>query len=296
MDKRFYVIGMGELLWDMLPDGKQLGGAPANFAYHAQHLGAKGAILSAVGSDPLGNEICENIEKLNIDSLISKVDYPTGTVAVTLKDNGIPTYDIVENVAWDIIELSDTAKKELNLVDAICFGSLAQRNEVSRKAIEEAINYTSGKCLKVFDINLRQNFYTREIINKSLELCNVLKINDEELVILSEMFGWEGSDNEKCQFLMDHYKLEMLALTCGEKGSYLFTTDEHSFLETPKVEVADTVGAGDSFTAVMIIGKLQNKPLSEIHRMAVNVSAFVCTKKGATPSYDLDKICSKINC
>ncbi len=296
MDKKFYVIGMGELLWDMLPDGKQLGGAPANFAYHAQQMGAKGAILSAVGNDALGNEICENIEKLNIDSLISRVDFPTGTVAVSLNDNGIPTYDIVENVAWDMIELSDDAKKELNKADAICFGSLAQRNEVSRKAIEEAINYTSKKCLKVFDINLRQHFYNKEIINKSLVLCNVLKINDEELVILSDMFGWEGSDAEKCQFLIDHYKLEMLALTCGEKGSYLFTTNEQSYLETPKVEVADTVGAGDSFTGVIIIGKLQNKPLSEIHQMAVNVSAFVCTKKGATPAYDLDKICDKINC
>ncbi|WP_430932064.1 carbohydrate kinase family protein [Saccharicrinis sp. 156] len=296
MDMQFYVIGMGELLWDMLPDGKQLGGAPANFAYNAQQMGARGAILSAVGKDSLGDEICENIEKLNIDSLISKVDFPTGTVAVTLKDNGIPTYDIVENVAWDMIELSDAAKKELNKVDAICFGSLAQRNEVSRKAIEEAINYTTGNCLKVFDINLRQHFYTKEVIKKSLELCNVLKINDEELVILSDMFGWEGSDIEKCQFLIDHYKLEMLALTCGENGSYLFTTDEHSYLETPKVEVADTVGAGDSFTGVMIIGKLQNKRLSEIHQMAVNVSAFVCTKKGATPFYEIDRICDKINC
>ncbi|MCW3788295.1 carbohydrate kinase family protein [Plebeiibacterium sediminum] len=296
MEKRLYVIGMGELLWDMLPDGKQLGGAPANFAYHAQQMGAKGAILSAVGNDPLGDEICENIEKLNIDSLISRVDYPTGTVAVKLSSNGIPTYNIVEDVAWDMITLSDHAKNELNKADAICFGSLAQRNEVSRNEIEKAINYTSDKCLKVFDINLRQHFYTKEVIVKSLVLCNVLKINDEELDILSAMFGWEGSDIEKCQFLIDHYKLEMLALTCGEKGSYLFTINEQSFLETPKVEVADTVGAGDSFTGVMIIGKLQNKPLSEIHQMAVNVSAFVCTKKGATPSYALDKICDKINC
>ena len=296
MDKKFYVIGMGELLWDMLPDGKQLGGAPANFAYHAQQMGARGGILSAVGNDSLGDEICENIEKLNIDSLIYRVDFPTGTVAVTLKDNGIPTYDIVENVAWDMIELSDTAKKELNLVDAVCFGSLAQRNEVSRNTIEQAINYTSKECLKVFDINLRQDFYNKEVIEKSLELCNVLKINDEELVILSAMFGWKGSDVEKCQFLIGHYQLEMLALTCGENGSYLFTTDEQSFLETPKVKVADTVGAGDSFTGVMIIGKLQNKPLSEIHQMAVSVSAFVCTKKGATPSYNLNQICDKINC
>ena len=296
MEKKFYVIGMGELLWDMLPDGKQLGGAPANFAYHAQQMGAKGAILSAVGNDTLGDEICENIEKLNISSLISRVNYPTGTVAVTINGNGIPAYDIVENVAWDMIELTDIAKKELNHVEAICFGSLAQRHDVSRKAIENAMSYTSDKCLKVFDINLRQYFYSKEVIEKSLVLCNVLKINDEELDILSGMFGWEGSDIAKCQFLIDHYKLEMLALTCGEKGSYLFSKKEHSFIKTPKVDVADTVGAGDSFTGVMIIGKLQNKPLTEIHQLAVMVSAFVCTQKGATPAYCMEEICDFINC
>jgi fructokinase len=296
MDMQFYVIGIGELLWDMLPDGKQLGGAPANFAYHAQQVGAKGAILSAIGNDLLGSEIGLDIEKLKIQSLISKANYPTGTVAVTIKDNGIPSYEIVENVAWDMISLCEDAKIELKKADAICFGSLAQRNSVSRDSIIEAIGFTSEKCLKVFDINLRQHFYNKEVIKNSLDICNVLKINDEELLVLSDMFGWEGSDIEKCQFLMQHYQLELLALTCGENGSYLFSEEEQSFLETPKVEVADTVGAGDSFTGAMIMGKLQNKPLSEIHQMAVKVSAFVCTQKGATPSYDLENIYEIINC
>lgn len=295
MDKLFYVIGIGELLWDMLPDGKQLGGAPANFAYHAQQVGAKGAIISAIGNDPLGDEINLNIEKLNIHSLISKVDYPTGTVSVTLKDNGIPSYEIVENVAWDMISLSKDAKIDMNKVDAICFGSLAQRHFISHNAIVEAIKLTSEKCLKIFDINLRQDFYNKEVIENSLVICNVLKINDEELVVLSDMFGWEGSDMQKCQFLIEHYQLELLALTCGENGSYIFSKEEQSFIETPKVKVADTVGAGDSFTGAMIMSKLQNKPLSEIHQMAVNVSAFVCTQKGATPQYNLENIHEIIN-
>ena len=221
--------------------------------------------------------------------------HPTGTVNVTLKDNGIPSYEIIENVAWDKIPHTEEIKAAASKADAICFGSLAQRSEVSRATIQAVLQDAPDRCLKVFDINLRQNFYSQAIIEDSLQYCNVLKINDEELVVLAGMFGWKGSDPEICKFLVDHYNLELLALTCGENGSWLFTKDESSFLKTPKVKVADTVGAGDSFTGSMIVGKLKNMPLSELHEMAVKVSAFVCTQKGATPTYQLSEIYEIIN-
>ena len=296
MEKQFYVIGMGELLWDMLPGGKQLGGAPANFAYHAQQLGAKGAIVSAIGNDELGYEIASCIDDLKIQSLVSQVDYPTGTVKVTLRNNGIPSYEICENVAWDFIPYSKETKEAVQKADAICFGSLAQRSPMSRNTIMSVLDDAPKDCLKVCDINLRQHFYSKEVIEASLNACNVLKINDEELSELASMFNWEGNDNEICRFIVEEYELEMMALTCGENGSWLFSKDEVSFLDTPKVNVADTVGAGDSFTGSIITGKLKGMPLKGLHEMAVNVSAFVCTKKGATPFYEIDRICDKTNC
>ncbi len=280
------VVGMGEALWDVLPEGKKIGGAPANFAYHVSQFGLNGCAVSAVGDDKLGKEIVETFDARNLNYMIETVPYPTGTVQVELDANGVPMYDIKEGVAWDNIlfteELEDLARK----TRAVCFGSLAQRSVVSRETINRFIDAMpkSNGCLKIFDVNLRQSFYTKEILCNSMQKCNILKINDEELVTVSRMFGYPGIDlQDKCWILLAKYNLKMLILTCGVNGSYVFTPGEVSFVETPKVEVADTVGAGDSFTATFVAAILKGKSVAEAHHLAVKVSAFVCTQNGAMP-------------
>lgn len=284
--RRNYVVGIGEALWDILPEGKKLGGAPANFAYHVSQFGLQSRVVSAIGDDRLGNEILENFRDKGLQTLIEKVAYPTGTVQVELDAVGVPCYDIKENVAWDNIPFTEKLKQLAEKTCAVCYGSLAQRNVVSRETINAFLDaMPAGKGqYKVFDINLRQGFYTREILCSSMERCNILKINDEELVTVSRMFGYPGIDlQDKCWILLAKYNLEMLILTCGVNGSYVFTPGNVSFVETPKVQVADTVGAGDSFTAAFISAVLKGKTVTEAHQLAVNVSAHVCTQNGAMP-------------
>lgn len=284
--KRNLVVGIGEALWDILPEGKKLGGAPANFAYHVSQFGLESMVVSAIGEDKLGNEIFENLSEKKLNMLIEEVQYPTGTVQVELDNEGIPCYDIKENVAWDNIPFTDKLKSIAEKTTAVCFGSLAQRNIVSRETINTFLNLIPNKkgIYKIFDINLRQGFYTKEILCRSMEQCNILKINDEELVTVSRLFGYPGIDlQDKCWILLAKYNLEMLILTCGVNGSYVFTPGNVSFVETPKVEVADTVGAGDSFTAAFISALLMKKSVREAHQLAVNVSAYVCTQNGAMP-------------
>ena len=285
MEKR-YVIGLGEALWDVLPEGKKLGGAPANFAYHAgQFLGqANTMAISALGEDKLAEETIAALEEHGLQYTMPRVPYPTGTVQVQLDEQGIPTYDIRENVAWDNIPFTPEIEEVARNCRAVCFGSLAQRNVVSRENIHRFLDATPEDCVKIFDINLRQNFYTKEVIQESMRRCNILKINDEELVIIGRMFGYPGLDIEnKCWLILGKYNLDMLVLTCGTNGSYVFTPGQMSFQETPKVEVADTVGAGDSFTGSFVGSILNGKPVPEAHKTAVQVSAFVCTQNGAMP-------------
>ena len=285
MDKR-YVVGLGEVLWDVLPEGKKLGGAPANFAYHAgQFLGMNNTIaVSALGNDKLADETIEALKEHGLNDLLPRVPYPTGTVQVQLDEQGIPTYDIKENVAWDNIPFDDDIAEIARNCRAVCFGSLAQRNVVSRQTIQKFIDATPADCLKIFDINLRQQFYTQEVIRESLQRCNILKINDEELVLIGRMFGYPGLDIEnKCWLILGKYNLDMLVLTCGTNGSYVFSPGQMSFQETPKVTVADTVGAGDSFTGSFCAAILNGRPVAEAHKLAVEVSAYVCTQNGAMP-------------
>ena len=281
-----YVVGLGEVLWDVLPEGKKLGGAPANFAYHAgQFLGMDNTIaVSALGEDKLADETIEALREHGLNDLLPRVPYPTGTVQVTLDEQGIPTYDIKENVAWDNIPFDDDIAEIARNCRAVCFGSLAQRNVVSRETIQKFLDATPADCLKIFDINLRQQFYTQEILRESFQRCNILKINDEELVLIGRMFGYPGLDIEnKCWLILGKYNLDMLVLTCGTNGSYVFTPGHVSFQETPKVKVADTVGAGDSFTGSFVGSILNGKSVPEAHRTAVQVSAYVCTQNGAMP-------------
>ena len=288
MDKR-YVVGLGEVLWDVLPEGKKLGGAPANFAYHAgQFLGMENTIaVSALGSDKLADETIEALDEHRLNYMLPRVPYPTGTVQVQLDEQGVPTYDIKENVAWDNIPFNDDIASIAAGCRAVCFGSLAQRNVVSRETIKRFLEATPADCMKIFDINLRQQFYTKEVICQSLKHCNVLKINDEELVLIGRMFDYPGLDMEnKCWLILGKYDLDMLVLTCGTNGSYVFTPGQMSFQETPDVKVADTVGAGDSFTGSFVGSILNGKSVPEAHHTAVQVSAYVCTQNGAMPEYD----------
>lgn len=213
-----------------------------------------------------------------------EVDYQTGTVQVELDSEGIPTYDIKEGVAWDNIPFTPEIEEAAKNCRAVCFGSLAQRSSISRQTIQKFLETTPKDCLKIFDINLRQNFYTKEVITTSLQHANILKINDEELVTIGRLFGYPGLDIEnKCWLLLGKYNLDMLVLTCGVNGSYVFAPNLKSFQETPSVEVADTVGAGDSFTGAFTSAILAGMPLPDAHKLAVDVSAYVCTQNGAMP-------------
>ena len=290
-----YVIGLGEALFDCLPTGRKLGGAPANFAYHVSQFGFNSCAISAIGKDELGQEIVDTFNQVGLHYCLPEVDFPTGTVQVTLDEKGIPQYEICLGVAWDNIPLTPELTDLANHAQAVCFGSLAQRSEVSRATIQHFLESTQKDTLKVFDINLRQRWYNREVIESSLQHCNILKINDEELDIVAPMLlsvttdptNLIAADKEKtvrvCRALIELYELKILILTCGTNGSYVITKDKCSFIDTPKVEVADTVGAGDSFTAAFIAKILSGASIQEAHEMAVKVSAYVCTQSGAMP-------------
>lgn len=282
------VVGIGEALWDLLPEGKKIGGAPANFAYHVSQLGLSSCVVSAVGEDALGSEILDNFSANGLCTHIAIVPYPTGTVQVEIEDQvGVPQYVIREGVAWDNIPFTPELKALAQRTTAVCFGSLAQRSSFSRATINRFID-TMPKdedSLIVFDVNLRQGFFTKEILDQSMKKCNVLKINDEELIVISRLLGYPGTDlRSKCRALLDRYHLRVLILTCGVNGSYIFTPESMTYQATPKVEVADTVGAGDSFTAAFVASMIRGKSVAEAHKRAVEVSAYVCTQAGAMPT------------
>lgn len=278
------IVGIGEILWDVFPTGKVLGGAPANFAYHVSQFGFEGYAVSAIGGDELGDEIVGALSNNKLKYLIETTPYATGTVQVTLSGNGIPQYEICENVAWDNIPFTEEMEELACKTKTVCFGSLAQRSSVSRQTINRFLDCVPKTALKIFDINLRQHFYTLELIEHALDRCNILKINDEEIIIVGELFGWQSkSELEICNQLLHNCNLEIVVLTKGTEGSYVITKTETSFKPTPLVEVADTVGAGDSFTAGFVASLLKGKSVSEAHQIAVDVSAFVCTQHGAMP-------------
>ncbi len=282
--KKIKVVGIGELLWDLLPSGKKAGGAPVNFVYHATQLGAEGYAISAVGEDELGKEIIDSLDKYGIGHLLSTVDKPTGVVDVQL-ENGIPSYTIIEEVAWDYIPINNEVIELVKEADAICFGTLALRSEVSRKNILSLLDYAREDALRFFDINIRQHYYSAELIELLLKRANVFKINDEELDLLRGMFLLNGDDATVCRNLMQIYGLRYLILTAGSRYSTIYTQQEVSRIETPKVEVVDTVGAGDSFSGAFVYGILTGLSLSDAHKLAVKTAAYVCSKSGAWPQY-----------
>ena len=278
------VTGIGEVLWDVLPEGKKLGGAPANFAYHVSQFGFESRIVSAIGPDMLGEELLSGLGDKGLDCMIETVPYPTGTVQVELDGNGIPCYDIRQDVAWDNIPFTPGLEALAKTTGAVCFGSLAQRSPVSRDTINRFIDAMPEGSLRIFDINLRQNFYTKDIVCNSMRKCNILKINNEELETVSVMLGLpDGPQQSRAKALLSMFGLKALILTCGATGSHVFTSEKTSYIATPQVEVADTVGAGDSFTAAFVSGLLKGLDIRQAHRLAVETSAFVCTQEGAMP-------------
>ena len=279
-----FIVGIGDALWDCLPEGRKIGGAPANFAYYMMQFGYDSLAVSAVGNDDLGTEIKETFNRIGLKHILEVSEYPTGTVTVELDANGIPSYDIKENVAYDHITYTPQLEEIAGKCNVACFGSMSQRNPASRTTIRKFLESmpNTDDTYKVFDINLRQNFYDKEIISESLKLCNVFKINDEELLTVKKMFGYdEESDQEACRRLIEEWNLEYLILTCGVNGSHIFTDKEYSFLDTPEVDVADTVGAGDSFISAFMASVLNGESIREAHKRAVDVSAYVCTQYGA---------------
>lgn len=279
------IAGFGEILWDLLPSGKQLGGAPANFAYHCSTLGAEAYPVSCTGNDEPGAEIRELLRQKGISDDFLSVDpeHPTGTVTVILGNEGIPSYVIHEQVAWDFIPVNEKMTSLATRLDAVCYGSLAQRSETSRQTLRLFLERLSPHCLKVFDINLRQHYYLPEIIKESLQISDILKLNDGELEVLTPLLELSGTEGEKLSQLLSRFKLQLVALTKGEKGSVLMTPSAFSEVEAPPVEIADTVGAGDAFTAALTVGWLKKEPLKKIHRNANRLAAWVCSCHGAMP-------------
>lgn len=283
------VAGIGELLWDIFPDGKKPGGAPANFSFHASQSGCDALLLSAVGNDQLGKELLSTLNGLNLNTrYIQQNSFSTGTVTVQRDEIGQPRYTIHENTAWDNIRLNEEIHKISDQLDAVCFGTLGQRNRVSADTIQRVLSNLKPGCLKIFDVNLRQHYYSSEIIEKSLKQADILKLNDEELKVVAEMFHIAGSEKEQLQQLVSRYNLKYLVYTLGENGSLILTPDKSSFLEAPRIKVADTVGAGDSFIAVFTAGILQGENLKTAHQKANKAAAFVCSQNGACPAFPAD--------
>jgi len=276
--KKPIVVGIGEIVWDMLPGGAQLGGAPLNFASHAALAGAESYIISAIGNDSLGQETEEAIRKMNLvrTDCLQKNDKPTGRVNVTLDSEGIPQYDIEQDSAWDNIDVFPEAVRTVENSDCVCWGSLAQRSGKSKKTIVELVSKAGENCLKVFDINLRQNWWNREIIEKSLHLADILKLNEEEEVVVDDLFGCASEE------LVKMFNLKYLVLTKGADCSLVYDAGGLiSEVKTPKCEVVDTVGAGDSFTASFVASLFCGKTVQESHHIAVETAAKVCGHKGA---------------
>lgn len=284
MEKK-YIVGLGEILWDMLPSGRKIGGAPANFAFHVSQFGLAGLAVSATGDDVLGRELRAGLGEFGLESSLQLSPAPTSTVQVSVDACGVPCYDIVEGVAWDDIRFTDELRRVAAGTACVCFGTLAQRGCVSRKSIRAFLDAVPADAVKVFDINLRQHYYSEEVIRASLEKADILKINDEELDIVSDLFsyGRTALPAERCRALRSDFGLDVVILTCGTGGSHVVWEGGTLFRETPLVDVVDTVGAGDSFTAAFCASLLNGLGLEEAHEAAVRTSAYVCTRKGAMP-------------
>jgi fructokinase len=288
MSNRPTVVGLGEILWDVFPDGPEFGGAPANFACTAAELAGDRmdvSIVGAVGPDSLGKQAIDLLASHGVDTAyVQLADYPTGQVNVTLDAAGKAAFEIAENTAWDHVDWSTDFKQLAARADAICFGTLAQRSRSSRDTIRRFVESTRPGCLRILDINLRSPFWTDEVVRDSLQLANVLKLNDSELPTLASVLGLTGSTDELLSKLLKTFNLQLVAFTRGADGAVLInSTGEQSDQPAPPAKIVDTVGAGDAYTAALAIGLLDAAPLEQINAWGNKVAAFVCSQPGGTP-------------
>lgn len=278
--------GLGEILWDILPSGPRLGGAPANFTFHAKQMGLDSIAVSCVGNDDFGHKARELLKQADVKALIFESEKGTGYVKASLNERGVPTYDFARDTAYDHIPLNDELLEVARKTQVCCFGTLAQRQAdgSSRKAILAFLDAMPKNSVRVFDINLRENFFSQEVILNGLKRCEVFKCNDDELPVLCKLL--ELGDLEPAAFadyLDKQHGIHQFIYTCGEHGSDIFYNGEHSHVPTPKIQVVDTVGAGDSFTATFVALTVQGVNFKAAHQFAVKVAAFVCTQNGAMP-------------
>ena len=285
------VVGLGEVLWDVFPDGARFGGAPANYACHAASLGADAYVASAVGRDELGDRALQALQDNNVDTrAVAKYEAPTGAVHVTLDDAGKAAYEFLADTAWDRLEWSNTLRDLAARTNAVCFGTLGQRSARSQETIRRFVEATPKDCLRIFDINLRPPFFTNHAILESIQLANVLKLNDDELPLVATLLDLSGNDQEMMQAIATEFSLQLVALTRGEHGALLLRESETSEHPGISTTVADTVGAGDSYTAALTLGLLANHSLDSINAHASRVAAYVCSQSGATPKLPADLI------
>lgn len=277
------IVAIGEILWDIFPDEKRIGGAPANFAYYISRLGAKAALVSRVGQDSLGVQAFAACRAAGLvtDFIQKDLSHPTGTVRVELDDQGIPKFQIEKDVAWDYLEEEEALISLVERAGALCFGTLAQRHQKSRRVIQQLLARSGDGCLKVLDINLREPFFDGQVIEFSLQAADVLKLNSDELKTISRLFSLRGEESQVLGALMERFSLQVIALTLGSKGSLIITRDGESRHPGYLVNVVDTVGAGDAFTAGLVEGLLRGMKLDEISKLANQLASFVCTRPGA---------------
>lgn len=288
MKSKHVVAGLGEVLWDVFPDGARFGGAPANFACSAAGVGGHAVhvfMASGVGGDELGDRALQVLSQKHVDvSCMAIDDRQTGQVLVTLDQHGKADYEFASNTAWDNLRWTPNLEQLASAANAVCFGTLGQRSEISRQTIRSFVKATSDPCLRILDINLRPPFWDKETLLESMPLANILKLNDEELPILASLLNLEGTELNLLNALRQKYSFRLIALTRGSNGSILLEADGTiSDLPGEPTNVIDTVGAGDAFTAAMVVGLLNDWPLSRLHQRAAQVAGFVCGQPGATP-------------
>jgi len=299
--KTFTVVGLGELLWDMLPEGKQLGGAPANFAYMTNLLGDAGVVASRVGDDDLGRAATQRLERLRLPTSSVQLDavHPTGVVQVDVDPVGQPTFQIAQNVAWDFFEWTPAWRSLAESADAVCFGSLAQRSPESRQTIRSFLNALRPGTTCVFDVNLRQSFYSAQVLEESSQLADIIKVNQDELPVVAKLLGLPFTFDEMraAQWLRAKYRSKLVCITRGAKGSLVVSHDQTSEHPGRRVHVADTVGAGDAFTAALVYHYLRGASVSTLNAAANRMGAWVASQTGATPAPDefhLEKVRSAV--
>lgn len=283
------IVGLGEVLWDVFPDGPRFGGAPANYACHAASLGADSYMVSAVGRDELGDRAWHTLGGLNVNtSCVQRNDYPTGAVHVQLDAEGKASYEFLANTAWDHLVWTDELAELAARADAVCFGTLGQRSSETQQTIRRFVESTRSSCVRIFDINLRPPFYSDATILESLAIANIVKLNDDELPVVAKLCGCTGSDRDVMKALVKQFDLRLVALTRGSQGALLVQGDEVSDHPGVATSVVDTVGAGDSFTAMLTVGLLSRLDLDTVNDLASRVAAYVCSKAGATPRLPSD--------